>query len=314
MRAQLVKRGLVTSVRLLRSRSGGVPDPAGPVEELEAYALRLREQMEQLGNRIRLPRTASWEACEMPGVLGEWVRDERAGDTDRVVFHVHGGAYAMGSPRSHRGLGASLSRTARAPVLLPEYRLAPEHVYPAAFDDVLTAWRWLTEEHGAPAHRVAISGDSAGGGLALGLLVHLRDRGQPLPGCYVGMSPWTDLAGTGASMQELDGVDPWLTTRLVEPAARAYVGELELDDPRVSPLYADLSGLPPMLVHVGSDEILRDDARRLVERARAAGVDASLGEFDGLWHVFHAFPGFPESRQALREVGAFMRRHTTGDG
>jgi acetyl esterase/lipase len=124
------------------------------------------------------------------------------------------------------------------------------------------------------------------------------------------MSPWTDLAGTGESMRELDGVDPWLTARLVEPAARAYAGDLDLADPRVSPHYADLTGFPPMLVHVGSDEILRDDARRLVARAREVGVDASLGEFSGLWHVFHAFPGFPESRRALREIGAFMRRHT----
>lgn len=310
LRSQIVKRGLVASVQLLRSRGGGAPDPAGPVEELEAYALRLREQMEQMSNRIPLPKTADWEACEMPGVLGEWVRDERARDSDRAVFHVHGGAYAMGSPRSHRGLGAALSRTARAPVLLPEYRLAPEHVYPAAFDDTLAAWRWLVEEHGTPAERIAISGDSAGGGLGLSLMMMLRDEGLPLPGCYVGMSPWTDLAGTGPSMQELDGIDPWLSTRLVEPAARAYAGGLDLDDPRVSPLYGDLTGLPPMLVHVGSDEILRDDARRLVTRARQAGVDASLGEFDGLWHVFQAFPGFPESRQALREIGAFMRRHT----
>lgn len=312
LRARLVKRGLVASVRMLRSRGGGAPDPTGPVEDLEAYALRLREQMELMANRLPLPRTASWEACEMPGVLGEWVRDERSAEVaDRAVFHVHGGAYAMGSPRSHRGLAAALSRTARAPVLLPEYRLAPEHVFPAAFEDVLAAWRWLTDEHGVPSGGIAISGDSAGGGLALALIAHLRDEGLPLPGCYVGMSPWTDLAGTGPSMQELDGIDPWLSAGLVEPAARAYAGELDLDDPRVSPLYADLTGFPPMLVHVGSDEILRDDARRLVERARAAGVDASLGEFDGLWHVFHAFPGFPESRQALREIGAFMRRHTT---
>ena len=313
LRSRLVKQGLVTSVRVLRARGDGAPDPTGPMEDLEAYALRMRAQMEEMGNRVRLPRTASWEACEMPGVLGEWVTDERAGDTDRVVFHVHGGAYAMGSPRSHRGLAAALSRTAHAPVLLPEYRLAPEHVYPAALDDVVTAWRWLVEVHGTPTERIAVSGDSAGGGLGLSLLVRLRDEGLPLPGCYVGMSPWTDLAGTGESLRDLDGIDPWLSAGLVAPAARAYAGAHALDDPGVSPLYADLAGLPPMLVHVGSDEILRDDARRLVTRAREAGVDASLGEFAGLWHVFQAFPGVPESRQALREIGAFMRRHTGGD-
>jgi monoterpene epsilon-lactone hydrolase len=310
LRSRIVRRGLVTALRVLRGSGGGLPDPEGPAEELEAYALKLREQMEQMGSRLPLPRTARWEACELPGVLGEWVHDER-GEDDRVILHLHGGAYAMGSPRTHRGLAATLARTARAAVLLPEYRLAPEHVFPAALDDAVTAYRWLVEKHGTDPARIAVTGDSAGGGLAVSLLVRLRDEGLPLPACYVGMSPWTDLAGTGGSMTELDGVDPWLSAALVVPAARAYAGETALDDPLVSPVYADLTGLPPMLVHVGADEILRDDAVRLVERARAAGVDASVGVYEGLWHVFHAFPGFPESRDALREIGAFVRRHTS---
>jgi epsilon-lactone hydrolase len=299
-------------LQVLRGKRGR-PDPEGPVEELEAYALRLREQMEQMGSRLPLPRSASWDACDMPGVLGEWVVDERAEGSDRAVLHIHGGAYSMGSPRTHRGLGATLSRTARAPVLLPEYRLAPEEVFPAALDDVMAAYRWLVDVHGTDPARIAVTGDSAGGGLGLALLVKLRDEGEPLPACYVGISPWTDLAGTGPSLTELDGVDPWLTASLIQPAARAYAGEVALDHPLVSPLYADLRGLPPMLVHVGGDEILRDDACRLVDRARDAGVDASLGLYEGLWHVFHAFPGFPESRDALREIGGFIRRHTGPD-
>jgi epsilon-lactone hydrolase len=310
LRSQVVKHGLVAALQVLRGRGGGAPDPTGPVEELEAYALRIREQMEQMGSRLPLPRTASWDACEMPGVLGEWVQDERGDGNDHVVLHLHGGAYSMGSPRTHRGLAATLSRTARAPVLLPEYRLAPEHVFPAALDDALTAYRWLVEDHGTEPERIAVTGDSAGGGLGVALLVRLRDEGLPLPGCYAGMSPWTDLAGTGPSLTEMDGTDPWLSAALIAPAARAYAGDTDLDHPWVSPLYADLAGLPPMLVHVGGDEILRDDARRLVERARTAGVDASLGLYEGLWHVFHAFPGFPESRNALREIGGFIRRHT----
>jgi epsilon-lactone hydrolase len=313
-RSQVVKHGLVAALKVLRGRGGGTPDPDGPREELEAYALRLREQMEQMGTRLPLPRTASWEACDLPGVLGEWVEDERAEGSDRAVLHLHGGAYSMGSPRTHRGLAATLSRTSRAPVLLPEYRLAPEDVFPAALDDAVAAYRWLVEDHGVEPEHLAVSGDSAGGGLAIAMLVRLRDEGYPLPACYVGMSPWTDLAGTGPSMRELDGTDPWLSAALIEPAARAYAGDVALDDPLVSPLYADLAGLPPMLVHVGSDEILRDDACRLVERARDAGVDASLGVYEGLWHVFHAFPGFPESRDALREIGGFIRRHTGEDG
>ena len=175
-------------------------------------------------------------------------------------------------------------------MFLPRYRLAPEDVFPAAVDDAVAAYRWLLEDRGVPAERIAISGDSAGGGLALATCFRARDAGLPLPACYVGMSPWTDLAATGTSLQELDGIDPWLSADLVLPAARAYAGTAALDDPLVSPLYGDLAGLPPMLVHVGTDEILLEDAVRLVAVARAAGVDASLGRFQGLWHVFQAFP------------------------
>jgi epsilon-lactone hydrolase len=310
LRSQVVKHGLVVALQLLRRGRGGAPDPAWSAEELEAYALRTREQMERIGSRLPLPRGAAWEACELPGVLGEWVRHRSAAGSGRVVLHLFGGAHSVGSPRSHRGLAATLSRTACAPVLLPEYRQAPEEVFPAGLDDAVTAYRWLLEEHGVDPARLAVTGDSSGGGLALALLVRLRAEGVPLPACYVGMSPWVDLAGTGGSLVELADSDPWLPASMVEPVARAYAGEVALDDPLVSPLYADLAGLPPMLVHVGSDEILRDDACRLVARAREAGVDASLGVFEGLWHVFHAFPGFPESRDALLEVGAFIRRHT----
>jgi epsilon-lactone hydrolase len=299
-------------LQLLRGKRGR-PDPEGPVEELEAYALRLREQMEQMGSRLPLPRSASWDACDMPGVLGEWVVDERAEGSDRVVLHLHGGAYSMGSPRTHRGLGATLSRTARAPVLLPEYRLAPEDVFPAALDDVMAAYRWLIEDHGTDPARIAITGDSSGGGLGLALLVQLRDEGEPLPACYVGMSPWTDLAGTGPSLTELDGVDPWLTASLIRPAARAYAGEAALDHPLVSPLYADLRDLPPMLVHVGGDEILRDDACRLVDRARDAGVSCLARPLRGALARLPRLPGFPGvAGRPARDRGVHPSPHRRG--
>jgi epsilon-lactone hydrolase len=321
-RTRLVRRGLVASLCAIRSvGAGGTPAADASVEELTAYALRLRASMEELAGRAPIGRRLRVRPADDAPVPATWVTDERAvtsagpppaedpwRDAERVVLHLHGGAYVLGSAATHRGLAAGLSRTARAAVLLPEYRLAPEHTFPAAADDAFAAYRWLLERVD-PAH-VAVTGDSAGGGLAAGLLVRARDEGLPLPACFVGMSPWMDLAATGESMRELAAVDPWLTAELVVPAARAYAGEAALDDPRVSPLYADLHGLPPMLVHVGGDEILLDDAVRFVERARAAGVDASVGRFEGLWHVFHAFP-VPEARQALREIGGFIRRHTT---
>ncbi len=321
LRTRLVRRGLIASLCAIRSvGAGGTPTPDASAEELTAYALKLRESMEELAGRAPIGRRLRVQDAADAPVGSTWVTDERGFDgalpadveepwraVERVVLHIHGGAYVLGSAATHRGLAAAMSRTARAAVLLPEYRLAPEHTFPAAADDVFATYRWLLERVD-PAH-IAVSGDSAGGGLAAGLLVRARDEGLPLPACFVGMSPWMDLAATGASMQELAEVDPWLTAELVVPAARAYAGEAALDDPRVSPLYAELAGLPPTLVHVGGDEILLDDATRFVARAREAGVDASVGRFSGLWHVFHAFP-VPEARQALREIGGFIRRHT----
>ena len=295
----------------MRAGGGGVPDPAAPGSELEAYAIAIRDLLERMAARRPTPPGVTVEAVDT-GVPSEWVAHAHARAADCAVLYLHGGAYVLGSPRTHRGLAAAISRSARAGVLLPEYRLAPEHAFPAALEDARTAYRWLIEERGIAPVRIAISGDSAGGGLGVALLVSLREEGVPLPACYVGISPWTDLAGTGPSMDALDETDPWLDAAMVRRAAEAYAGELPRDDPRISPLYADLTGLPPMLVHVGSDEILLDDARRLVARARDAGVDASVGVFPGLWHVFHAFPGFPESRDAVREIGAFIRRHTGG--
>jgi epsilon-lactone hydrolase len=307
-----MRGALVGALEVLRRTNGaGAPGPDLPPEQLEQYALQAHERMEALGERLT-PRTrVSWHAVPAMGTVGgEWVEDERVAADDRVVLHLHGGAYLIGSPRSHRGLASSLSRTSRSAVVLPEYRLAPGHVYPAALEDAMGAYRWLVEDRGFRPGRIAVTGDSAGGGLGLGLLLRLRDEGYELPACYVGMSPWVDLAGGSPLLAELDELDPWLTAAMMAPVARMYAGDTPLDDPLLSPVYADLTGLPPMLIHAGTHEILLDDARRLVASARQAGVDASLGEFAEMWHVFQAFPGLPETRRSLREIGAFIRRCT----
>jgi epsilon-lactone hydrolase len=338
LRSRIVRFGLIAAVTTMRRRGEGVPDARGSEEQLGAYALRMRAQLEQLAHRLppspgshdvhssAAPVPSLWVASER--VTAEVARQERlpderlldedAGQADRlaraerVTLHLHGGAFCIGSPTTHRGLAGALSRTTHGPVLLPDYRLVPEHVYPAALDDAVATYRWLTDDLGVEPGRIAVTGDSAGGGLGASLLVRLRDEGRPLPACYAGMSPWVDLAATGSTIAELAEVDPWLSgiAHLFEPACRAYAGEASLDDPYVSPIYADLTGLPPMLVHVGTDELMLEGATQFVARARACGVDASLGRFEGLWHVFHAFPGFPESRDALREIGGFVRRHT----
>jgi epsilon-lactone hydrolase len=193
--------------------------------------------------------------------------------------------------------------------LLPAYRLAPEHRFPAAVDDALAVYRWLIQDHSADPARVVVAGDSAGGGLTIALVVSARDAGLPLPIALACISPWTDLAGTGESVRTKAGKDPCFTPEGLHLQAREYLGDADPRHPLASPLYADLRGLPPVMVQVGEDELLLDDARRLVERARAADVDATLEVWPGLWHIFATQGTFPESREAMQRLGCFLRRH-----
>jgi acetyl esterase/lipase len=287
-------------------RSSGI-SPDATMADIDI--VRIRGELESLASRGRLARDTTVTEVRGPAVDGDWVTN-RAADPARTVLWLHGGAHCVCSPRTHRRLAADVSRAARARVFLPDYRLAPEHPYPAAHDDAVGVWRWLLHDQGVDPSRTVVGGDSSGGGLALALLVTLRDLGEPLPAACVLLSPWVDLTGAADSWQPGAVEDPMLTVELAHLPAGAYVGDVPLDDPRVSPLYADLHGLPPMLVHAGTLEALIDDCRELVRRAREAGVEADLGVWHGLWHVFQAFPGFPEGRRALQEVGGFVRRHT----
>lgn len=338
LRSRLVRLAFVGSVRAVRRLgAGGLPDADAPFDELRAYALRMRQASERLAARAPDPRQVRIlpargapvagrlvvaDAAVTDGARPGWPGavpagrrrfDDPLADAERVVLHLHGGVYCLGSSATHRGLAARVSEQARAAVLLPDYRLAPEHPFPAALDDALATYRWLLEEREVAPSRLAVTGDSAGGGLAAALLVRARELGLPQPACYVGMSPWTDLAGTGASLVELADRDPWLPAELAVRAAQAYAGTTPLDDPAVSPLYADLTGLPPVLVQVGSDEILLDDAVRFVDACRAHGIDASVARFPGMWHIFQLFPGVPESEHAVQEIGGFVRRHSPVD-
>jgi acetyl esterase/lipase len=245
------------------------------------------------------------------GVQSEWVIGSGV-DTHRVVLFLHGGAYVMGSLNTHRALVARLSTSSNARALSVAYRLAPEHPFPAAVDDAVSAYRWLRLQ-GVSANQIAIAGDSAGGGLAAATLVALREAGEALPGCGVLLSPWTDLAGTGESLitkAEVDPIIQGLGTGVSAPAA-AYLAGADPTNPLASPLYADLRGLPPLLIVVGSDEILLDDSTRLAMRAREAGVDVTLDVWEDMWHVFpFSAPAVPESQEAIRRVGTFIQEHT----
>jgi acetyl esterase/lipase len=242
-------------------------------------------------------------------VPGEWV-SALGDDSEKVILYLHGGGYTMGSLKSSRAMVSELSSASGINALVVDYRLAPEHPFPAAVEDSTAAYRRLLDQGTRP-DRVVIVGDSSGGGLALALLVTLRDSGIAPPAAAVLLSPWTDLAGTGESMITRADVDPWLTPDQNRANAALYAGETDLKNPLVSPLYADLGGLPPLLIHVGGDEIMLDDSTRLADRARAAGVEVTLDIWEGMWHAWHHFaPKLPEAVRAIEQIGKFIREKT----
>jgi monoterpene epsilon-lactone hydrolase len=233
------------------------------------------------------------------------VREARPGTN---VFFLHGGAYSVGSLRNYANFTWRLGRATRARVLALDYRLAPEHPYPAALEDAMAGYRWLIE-HGADPRRILVAGDSAGGGLTLALLLKLRDEKLPIPAGAVVMSPWTDLAITGRSVETNAERDPMLVASELPRLANLYLNGADALDPYASPLYADPHGLPPMLIQAGGDEILRDDAVRMAEKMKAAGCDVELHVWPGMPHVFQLLAAvMPEGQAALAEIARFAAR------
>jgi acetyl esterase/lipase len=264
-----------------------------------------RARMENFG--APAPEGVTWQEVDAGGVVAEWIVAPEA-DVDRVLVYLHGGGYTMGSRATHRILVSRLSEQAKARVLNVEYRLAPEHPYPAAVDDAVAAYRWVLAQ-GVPAERVAIAGDSAGGGLTLATLLALRDAGDPLPAAAVPISPWTDLEGTGDSVRTRADRDKMVNAEGLKTSADEYAAGADLRDPGVSPLHGDYTGLPPLLIHVGDAEILLDDSTRVAERATAAGVDVTLEVWPEMPHVWHAFIGMlPESDQAVARIGEWLQQ------
>lgn len=270
-----------------------------------------------LGLQRRLTELARFTMLEHPGLaLTETTlggRPARRLDVPealpgRHLLYLHGGAYVLGSPRSHTPIVARVAAQARATGWLPDYRLAPEHPCPAAIEDAVAAYRELLAAGADPAQLV-IAGDSAGGGLTLATACALRDAGLPLPSALVLLSPWTDLTLSSEAVRAKQDVEAMLDVNGLTRAAEAYCAGRPRNDPAASPLFADLAGLPPMLVHAGSDEILLDDSEQLAARARAAGVEVTLRVFDGLWHVFQAQAGvIPEADESLADIGDFLAR------
>ena len=241
--------------------------------------------------------------------MGEWIEPVAADHPARTrcILYLHGGAYIAMSPRTHRSVTSRLAASADARLFALDYRLAPEHPFPAALEDALAAWHALSAR--IPPGSIAVAGDSAGGGLALALLIALRDAGERLPAAAVLFSPWTDLAATGSSLNDNDAADPLFFGSWVAPMARHYLAGTSATNPLVSPVYADLAGLPPLLIQVGDCEVLLDDSRRVAENARRSSVDVTLEVWPRVPHGWQVFaPILPEGRAALTTAGVFVRR------
>ena len=292
-------------------------------EQLQAVVAALRAQpyepdlavrrtnMEALAATAPMPTGVAVAPVDAGGVSCEWVEMPGA-DPTRVVLYFHGGGYTTGSLNTHRRFVALLSERTGARVLNVDYRLAPEHPFPAAVDDALDAYRWLISDDGGcvDAAHVVLAGDSAGGGLAAAALIALRDQPDPNPAGGALISPWTDLALSGASMDSRAALDPMCSRETLSVHAQHYLGATDANAPLASPVYADLAGLPPLLIHVGDHETLLDDATRLAERAQAAGVDVTIEAVPEMIHVWHIFTGLvPESEPALDDLATWIKKH-----
>ncbi len=268
-----------------------------------------RTRFNQLARRgIRLPRGVTACGVQVDGVHAEWLEPEWV-DPHKAILYLHGGGYCICSIDTHRGLAARIAQAAKCRVLIIDYRLAPEHPYPAALEDALIAYRWLLRQ-GIDPKGVAVGGDSAGGGLTMASALSLRDSKEPLPAALFLISPWTDLTFSGESIQTRKEFDPIFGgDRETLPFAPAYYGDKDPKDPLISPVFGDPTGLPSTLIQVGSDEILLDDSVRVEKKMREAGIDARIQIWNDMWHVFQAFaPYNPESQKAIDEIGAFLRQ------
>jgi len=268
-----------------------------------------RQRIDEIGSTWPVADDVRLEEVDLDGVPGEW-SIVPGSDASRVLMFFHGGGYCSGSIVSHRRMVTEAGRAAGMRTLAVRYRLAPEHPYPAAHEDAMTAWRFLRDQEIA-ARNIAVGGDSAGGNLTITLINRLRSAGEEQPACAWLASPWTDLTMSGASLESKATADPLIHKAYLEELASAYAGKADRRDPLISPLFADLHGFPPTLIQVGSEETLLDDAVRFARAAGATDVSTTLE----IWpHMIHAWPMWnaklEEGRRALAQAGAFIRRWT----
>lgn len=287
--------GIVT---MLRSGVGDADPAAMSVEDW-------RSAYEGLGALLPAREGVPVEAVDAGGVPAEWIGGDENG---AVVVYLHGGGYCIGSLNTHRPMLTHLAAAITGRVLAVDYRLAPEHPHPAALEDAVTAYRFAATA--VPRERLVVAGDSAGGGLTVATLMALRDAGEPAPAAGVCLSPWADLTQSGATISTNADVDPMVRAQDLERWSAAYAGSVGAGHAPVSPIFGDFSGLPPLLIEVGTAEVLLDDARRLAANARTSGVEVTLYEGPDLIHVWHFFAGaVPEADEGIARIATFITRH-----
>ena len=277
------------------------------IDTHETDPTELRQKLIRLSRFLRKVRGVGVEQTSVNGLHAEWLRPKRARE-GKVLLYLHGGAYVIGNCRTHRNMVSHIAKAACMNALVPEYRLAPEHKFPAGIEDAVGVYRFLLSEGFEPGD-ITIAGDSAGGGLTVATLLSLRHAGEPMPGNAVLLSPFLDITASGESMQSRADQDPWFEQSDIEVVAGLYCNDAsEVRNPLVSPVFAHVHGLPPVYIQVGDDEILLSDSTRFAAKLKEAGVDVELEVWPEMWHVFQLFVGkMPEARAAIRNIGDYLR-------
>lgn len=271
-----------------------------------ADPLEMRRRLDSVSRLLKKARQVKVESTTVAGLYAEWLRPQGAPE-DKVLLYLHGGAYVLGSCQSHRAMVSHIARAGGINALLPEYRLSPEHKFPVAIEDAVAVYRVLLASGISP-ENIVIAGDSAGGGLTVATLLSLRHAGDPLPAAAVLLSPFLDVTASGESATTRADQDPWFHAGDLDVVVRHYCRADEVRNPLVSPVFANVAGLPPIYIQVGDDEILLSDSTRFADKMKAAGNKVDIEIWPEMWHVFQLFVGkMPEARQAINKIGDYIR-------
>lgn len=269
----------------------------------------IRKTLNQLKQVSKIPKDIEFEPIDVDGIYGEWIKPPNA-QLNKVLFYLHGGGFVAGSIDTHRDLVSRICRASNICGFIIDYRLAPEHPFPAALEDSFKTYKWLIREKNIDPNDLIIGGDSAGGNLTFATLIKARDEGLPLPSAAICISPATDLANTGNTINTKADVDPFISPELAEFMRGCYLKETDPKNPLASPLFADLDGLPPTFIQVGTSEILLDDSKRIAKKLESANVDVELDIWEDMIHVFAAFASLaPEGKEAIEKIGQFIKDH-----